>query len=64
MVTAKVARLRGELGPRDRVTLNEYLEAVRDAERRIQMAEQHTTRELPSMDQPAGVPDTFEAHAS
>ena len=63
MVTAKVARLSGELGPRDRVKLNEYLEAVRDVERRIQMAEQQTTRELPSMDQPVGVPDSFEAHA-
>ena len=63
MVTAKVARLSGELGPRDRVKLSEYLEAVRDVERRIQMAEQQTTRELPSMDQPAGVPDSFEAHS-
>lgn len=63
MVTAKLARLRRELGPRDRVKLNEYLEAVRDVERRIQMAEQQTMRELPAMDQPAGVPDSFEAHA-
>ena len=63
MVTAKVARLRAELGPRDRVKLNEYLEAVRDVERRIQIAEQQNTRDLPSMDQPAGIPDSFEAHA-
>ena len=63
MVTAKVARLSRELGPRDRVKLSEYLEAVRDVERRIQMAEQQTTRELPAMDQPAGVPDNFEEHA-
>ena len=63
MVTAKVARLRGELGPRDRVKLSEYLEAVRDVERRIQMAEQTTARDLPAMDQPAGVPDAFEDHA-
>ena len=63
MVTAKVARLSRELGPRDRVKLSEYLEAVRDVERRIQMAEQQTTREFPAMDQPAGVPDSFEEHA-
>ncbi len=63
MVTAKVARLRGELGPRDQVKLNEYLEAVRDVERRIQMPERQTGRELPAMDQPAGVPETFEEHA-
>lgn len=63
MVTAKVARLRRDLGPRDRVKLNEYLDAVRDVERRIQTAEQQTARELPAMDQPAGVPATFEEHA-
>ncbi len=63
MVTAKVARLKSELGPRDRVKLNEYLEAVRDVERRIQKAEQQTARELPAVDQPAGVPDTFDEHA-
>ena len=63
MVTAKVARLKSELGPRDRVKLNEYLEAVRDVERRIQKAEQQTARELPAVDQPAGVPDAFDDHA-
>ena len=63
MVTAKVSRLRRELGPRDRVKLNEYLEAVRDVERRIQTAERQTARELPAVEQPAGVPETFEAHA-
>ena len=63
MVTAKVARLKSELGPRDRVKLNEYLEAVRDVERRIQKAEQQTARELPAVVQPAGVPDTFDEHA-
>ena len=63
MVTTKVARLRSELGPRDQVKLGEYLDAVRDVERRIQMAEQQTPRALPSLDQPAGVPDSFEEHA-
>ena len=63
MVTAKVARLSGELGPRDRVKLDEYLTAVRDVERRIQTAEQQTTRALPPMDQPVGVPARFEEHA-
>ena len=63
MVTAKVARLKNDLGPRDQVKLDEYLHAVRDVERRIQMAERQTARELPAMDQPAGVPDSFEAHA-
>ena len=41
----------------------EYLEAVRDIERRIQKAEEQSGRELPIVDQPAGVPASFEEHA-
>ena len=41
----------------------EYLEAVRDVERRIQKAEQQSDRELPAVDQPAGIPATYEEHA-
>ena len=63
MVTDKVARLRRELGPRDRLKLNEYLEAIRDAERRIQKAEQQTRWDLPEVEQPTGTPATFEEHA-
>ena len=43
--------------------VTEYLEAIRDIERRIQRAEEQSTRELPAFDQPAGVPATFEEHA-
>jgi hypothetical protein len=59
----KIARLQGDLGQRDRRKLDEYLEAIRDAERRIQMAETQSERERPVIDQPAGVPPTFEEHA-
>jgi len=59
----KIARLQGDLGQRDRRKLDEYLEAIRNAERRIQMAEAQSERELPVIDQPAGVPPTFEEHA-
>lgn len=62
-VTHKVARLQQDLGPRDRMKLDEYLEAVRDMERRIQMAETQSEQSLPVMDQPAGVPATFDEHA-
>ena len=61
-VTGRVADLRRQIGSRDQVKLAEYLEAVRALERRIQMAEAQSDRELPVMDQPSGVPDTFEAH--
>jgi hypothetical protein len=61
-VTDKVARLQRDLGPRDRSKLSEYLDAVRDVERRIQMAEQQSDHELPAIDQPAGAPASFEEH--
>ena len=62
-VTDKVTRLQQDLGARDRMKLEEYLEAVRDMERRIQMAETQSEQALPVMDQPAGIPATFEEHA-
>jgi hypothetical protein len=50
------------LGTRDQAKLTEYLEAVRDVERRIQLAEQQSTRELPLVVQPAAVPTAYEDH--
>ena len=62
-VTQKVGRLHRELGPRDRTKLDQYLEAIRDVERRVRMAEEQSGRSLPVMDQPGGIPTTFEEHA-
>jgi hypothetical protein len=62
-LTDKAASLGRGLGPDDRVKLTEYLDAVRDVERRIQNAEQQNTNELPLVEHPAGIPNTFEAHA-
>ena len=62
-VGERIGVLQKKIGPRDRVKLSEYLEAVRDIERRIQKAEEQSARELPRVDQPAGVPASFEAHA-
>jgi hypothetical protein len=59
----KVGRLEGALGPSDRLRMNEYLDAVRDVERRIQKAEEQSANALPVLNQPAGVPSTFEEHA-
>ncbi len=62
-VTAKVARLQAKLGASDRNKLDEYLESVRDIERRIQKAEEQSDRDLPLMERPSGaIPATFEAH--
>jgi len=62
-VTAEVAALKRRLGPSDGGKLTEYLDAVRDVERRIQTAERQSTRELPVVAQPMGIPETFDAHA-
>jgi hypothetical protein len=62
-VAERVGVLQRKIGPRDRLKLSEYLEAVRDVERRIQRAEEQSDRELPVVDQPAGIPASFEAHA-
>jgi hypothetical protein len=61
-VTAKLASLKSELGPQDQVKVDEYTEAIRDVERRIQRAEEQSNIELPVMDQPLGAPPVFEDH--
>ncbi len=62
-VTQKVADLERGLGPADRTRLYEYLEAVRDVERRIQKEEEQSARDLPVVEQPSGVPSAYDDHA-
>jgi hypothetical protein len=61
-VIQEAGALKGSLGPGDGVKLVEYLDAIRDVERRIQRAEEQSGRELPVVDHPAGVPDSFDEH--
>lgn len=61
-VTDAASRLMTRVGPEDRTRLSEYLEGMRDVERRIQMAEQQSGRELPSVERPAAVPEAFADH--
>ena len=58
-VTEDVKRLRGKLGGTDRGKIDQYLEAVRDVERRMQLAEKQDDRDLPQIDGPAGAPEVF-----
>jgi hypothetical protein len=62
-VNADLARLQRSVGPADRARMDEYLESVREVERRIQKAET-TSREsaLPSLERPVGIPDSFGDH--
>ena len=61
-VTEKLADLKKELGLPDQVKIDEYAEAIRDVERRIQKAEEQRDVELPAMEQPRGAPPVFEDH--
>jgi hypothetical protein len=63
-VAGSIDRLETKLGATDRNKLTQYLEAIRDVERRIQKAEQQSaTMRLPVMERPSSIPDTFEEHA-
>jgi hypothetical protein len=60
-VAGSIDRLQTNLGARDRGKLSEYLESIRDIERRIQKAEQqNASLKLPEMERPAGAPEEFE----
>ena len=59
-VTSSLSRLSTKIGSGDKRKLEEYLEAVRDIERRIQRAEeQSATIALPHIDRPSAVPDDY-----
>ena len=63
-VREDIARLQGQLGTADRSKVTEYLDTVREVERRIQKAEAQTfDSSLPDLDRPVGVPATYEDHA-
>jgi hypothetical protein len=63
-ITGRVADLKRELSTADRRRMDQYLDNIREIERRIQQVEARNTsgeeRELPNA--PAGVPDSFEDH--
>jgi len=61
-INANVKRLRGKLGGTDRGKLDQYLEAIRDVERRMQLAEKQDKQgghEIPQIAGPAGAPEVF-----
>ena len=63
-VADSIERLRRELGPSDRSRISQYLDAVREVERRIQQAEAASKDSpLPDLDRPMGVPAAYADHA-
>lgn len=61
---AEIHRLKLDLGPQDRVKVEDYLESIREVERRIQLAStQAKEHPAPDMDRPLGVPAAYADHA-
>ena len=61
-VLGQVASLQKDLPASDRAKLGEYLDDVREIERRIQKAEQQVPSDLKLPEAPVGVPESFDEH--
>jgi hypothetical protein len=62
LISQQAADLRRSLGARDQARLGEYLDNVREIERRIERTEARNSVDVTSVELPAGVPDAFEDH--
>ncbi len=63
-VTSEITRLGKQLGAQDRNRVDEYLQTIREVERRIQRAEASVAENpLPDLDRPIGVPAAYAEHA-
>jgi hypothetical protein len=63
-VTESTLRLQRGLGDRDRSRLSDYLDNVREVEKRIQRAEKQATTDVTVPDAPIGIPESFEEHVA
>ena len=63
-VAGETQALNRRLGPRDRERLTQYLDNIREIERRIQRTEAHNSREVTPIDAPIGIPESYEEHVA
>ncbi len=63
LVAQDLKRLMRSVGEGDRLKLDQYSEAVRSVERQIGVAEQQSSRELPDLPKPIGIPEKFSDYA-
>jgi hypothetical protein len=62
-VNDDIARLQNKLGPADRSTVEQYLDSIREVERRVELAGQQSLENpLPDLDRPLGVPASYGDH--
>jgi hypothetical protein len=63
-ISHDLSDLQRGLGARDVTRIHDYLDTVREIERRIQRTEAAQTTELATIDAPIGIPDSFGEHAA
>lgn len=62
-VLATIDDLKRDVGAQDQDKINQYLEGVRDAERRLERAEEQKDKPLPLVERPSGIPSSYSQHA-
>jgi hypothetical protein len=60
-ISEEANRLQRGLGTKDRARVADYLDNIREIERRLQRAEEHASGDV-AFEAPVGVPDSFEEH--
>jgi hypothetical protein len=60
-LVGELTKLRNDLGPSDRRILNQYVDEIREIERRIELAAK-ASNDVPVFDLPPGVPEQFDEH--
>ena len=63
-IAEEARRLQQRVGAQDRARLSDYLDDVREIERRIQRTESRNAASVTSVTAPVGVPEVFEEHAA
>jgi hypothetical protein len=63
-ISTETAKLQATLGENDRARLSEYLDNVREIERRIQRTEARNSSDVTLIDAPLGVPESYEDHVA
>jgi len=58
-INASIKKMRLQLGGTDRTKIDQYIDAIRDVERRMQLAEKQSGQDLPQVQSPVVAPEVF-----